>query len=100
MIYFNAGPQLLRYVVPRGSIAVDGVSLTVAAVERSRFSVSLVPHTAAETTLGRKQPGDMVNLETDLIGKYVEKLLQPYTPGREEMPEKITAAYLREKGFN
>ena len=72
-----AAPGLLRYVVEKGSIAIDGISLTVAAVEADRFSVSVIPHTAAVTLLGRKGPGDRVNLETDLIGKYVEKLLRP-----------------------
>ena len=73
----SAAPSLLRYIVEKGSIAIDGISLTVAAVEADRFFVSVIPHTAAVTVLGRKQPGDIVNLETDLIGKYVEKLLRP-----------------------
>ena len=70
-------PELLRYIVEKGSVAIDGISLTVASVEADRFSVSVIPHTAAVTLLGRKGPGDRVNLETDLIGKYVEKLLRP-----------------------
>ena len=73
----SAAPSLLRYIVEKGSIAIDGISLTVASVAADRFSVSVIPHTAAVTVLGRKQPGDIVNLETDLIGKYVEKLLRP-----------------------
>ena len=73
----SAPPALLRYIVEKGSIAIDGISLTVASVEADRFSVSVIPHTAAVTVLGRKRPGDMVNLETDIIGKYVEKLLRP-----------------------
>ena len=73
----SAPPALLRYVVEKGSITIDGVSLTVAAVEDERFSVSLIPHTAAITLLGRKGPGDVVNLETDILAKYVEKLLRP-----------------------
>ena len=68
-------PGLSRYVVEKGSITVDGVSLTVAAVDDSTFSVSLIPTTLALTTLGRKGAGDLVNLEVDVIGKYVEKLL-------------------------
>ena len=67
-------PELLRYVVARGSIAVDGVSLTVAAVEEGRFTVSLVPETLARTTLGSAAPGRLVNLEVDVLAKYVEKL--------------------------
>ena len=73
----EAGADLLRYIVEKGSITIDGVSLTVAAVEDDRFSVSLIPHTAAITLLGRKGPGDVVNLETDILAKYVEKLLRP-----------------------
>ncbi len=99
IIYFRAAPALLRYIIPRGSVAVDGVSLTVAAMEQSGFSVSLIPHTAAVTTLGLKQPGDIVNLETDLIGKYVERLLQPYQAGQARTEGKITAALLQENGF-
>ncbi|MEV4297410.1 riboflavin synthase [Microbispora rosea] len=66
--------NLARYVVEKGSIAVDGVSLTVAAVTEDSFSVSLIPTTLDLTTLGRKQPGEPVNLEVDVIAKYVEKL--------------------------
>ena len=68
-----AGPEVLRYVIPKGSIAIDGISLTVAEMDASGFSVSIIPHTARETTLLSKQPGDLVNLECDLVGKYVEK---------------------------
>ena len=70
-----APPQILRYVVEKGSVAVDGVSLTVAAVTGADFSVSVIPHTADATVLGRARAGDTVNLECDVIGKYVEKLL-------------------------
>jgi riboflavin synthase len=66
---------LARYVVEKGSITVDGVSLTVASVADDRFTVSLIPTTLALTTLGSKQPGDPVNLEVDVIAKYVERLL-------------------------
>ncbi|WP_214108184.1 riboflavin synthase [Acrocarpospora catenulata] len=67
--------DLSRYVVEKGSIAVDGVSLTVTAVDERSFAVSLIPATLALTTLGAKQPGDPVNLEVDVIAKYVEKLV-------------------------
>ena len=67
---------LRRYVVEKGSIGVDGVSLTVAAVDRDSFTVSLIPTTLQRTTLGRKQPGDPVNLEVDIVAKYVERLLE------------------------
>lgn len=99
IIFIQASPELLRYIIPKGSVAVDGVSLTVASVDRKGFSVSLIPHTAAVTTLGQKEPGAMVNIETDLIGKYVEKLLQPYRAGKAPAGEKITLAMLRENGF-
>ncbi len=72
-----AGPEVLRYVVEKGSVAIDGISLTVAAVTERDFSVSVIPHTAAQTVLGERVPGDLVNLEADMIGKYVEKLLAP-----------------------
>lgn len=93
----QAAPELLRYVVEKGSIAIDGISLTVASVEAAQFSVSLIPHTAAVTILGKKRPGDKVNLETDIIGKYVEKLFQR----REESPAGtgITLDFLAENGF-
>ena len=67
--------NLLRYIVEKGSIAIDGISLTVARITDHDFSVSIIPHTAAETTLSEKKSGDPVNLENDLVGKYVEKLL-------------------------
>jgi len=70
--------KLSRYVVEKGSIAVDGVSLTVNKLEKSRFYVNIIPHTAATTTLEMKKVGDGVNIETDILGKYVEKLLQSH----------------------
>ena len=70
-----ADPALLRYVVEKGSIAMDGVSLTVAGVEPAEFSVSLIPETLERTTLGSAEPGDPVNLEVDVLAKYVEKLV-------------------------
>ncbi|GAA3445755.1 riboflavin synthase [Planomonospora venezuelensis] len=73
--------ELNRYVVEKGSIAVDGVSLTVASVDAEAFSVSLIPTTLELTTLGAKRPGDPVNLETDVIAKHVEKLVGAYGPG-------------------
>ena len=68
-------PELLRYIVEKGSIAVDGVSLTVARSLADGFTVAVIPHTAEITTLGRKRPGDRVNLEVDVMAKYAEKLL-------------------------
>lgn len=93
----SASPELLRYVVEKGSIAIDGISLTVASAEADRFSVSLIPHTASVTILGKKGPGDPVNLETDIIGKYVEKLLRPREDTKPE--SRITLDFLAENGF-
>jgi riboflavin synthase len=74
-ITFDAPPELLRYVVEKGSIAVQGTSLTVAAVDGRGFAVALIPHTLTHTTLGELEPEDRVNLEADVLAKYVEKLL-------------------------
>ncbi len=74
-------PGLTRYVVEKGSITVDGCSLTVAAVEADRFGVAVIPHTAAVTTLGRARPGDRLNLEVDIMAKHAEKLLAAHLPG-------------------
>ena len=71
--------DLERYVVEKGSVAVDGVSLTVAGVGPGWFAVALVPHTLEVTTLGRRRPGDLVQLEVDVVAKYVERLVQPWT---------------------
>ena len=65
---------LSRYIVPKGSIALDGVSLTVVSADRSRFSVALIPHTQSETTLGELSVGESVNIEVDLMAKYLERL--------------------------
>lgn len=72
---FEAAPELLRYVVEKGSICVDGISLTVNRVSDTRFGVALIPHTVSETALADKAVGDAVNLEVDMIAKYVERLL-------------------------
>lgn len=73
-----APESVLRYLVPKGSITVDGVSLTVVDVLSDRFTVAVIPHTAAVTTLGHKAPGAPVNLEVDVLAKYTERLLGPY----------------------
>ena len=89
----KAPAALLRYIVEKGSIAIDGVSLTVAAVTDHDFAVSIIPHTGAQTILLDKKPGDTVNLECDIIGKYVEKLLTPQKSGG------LTMGFLLENGF-
>jgi riboflavin synthase len=73
-VWIDAPPDVLRYCVEKGSIAVDGVSLTIAALDDAGFAVALVPHTLAVTTLGRAQTGTAVNLEVDVLAKYVERL--------------------------
>jgi riboflavin synthase len=74
-IWIDAAPDLLRYCIEKGSVAVDGVSLTVAELDDAGFAVALIPHTLAETTIGALAPGDTVNLEVDVLAKYVERLL-------------------------
>ncbi|GIW70936.1 MAG: riboflavin synthase subunit alpha [Planctomycetota bacterium] len=79
----EAPPALLADMVPKGSVALDGVSLTLVEVEPPRFSVALIPHTLAVTTLGERQPGDPLNVETDLLAKWLRRLAAPYLePGR------------------
>ena len=84
---------LLKYILPKGSIAIDGISLTVTEVTQTGFSVSLIPHTMGETTMGFKKIGDKVNLETDMIGKYVERMLNYKESGT------LTKKSLLENGF-
>ena len=74
--WFDAPSEILRYVVEKGSIAVQGTSLTVAATDKAGFAVALIPHTLEMTTLGRLEPGARVNLEADVLAKYVEKLVE------------------------
>lgn len=92
-------PEVLRYIIEKGSIAVDGVSLTVALVEDRSFQVSIILHTGEETGLLRKRPGDSVNLECDMIGKYVEKLLGISSTKPSQESSRITQTYLKENGF-
>lgn len=74
-VKINASQDILKYIVLKGSVAIDGTSLTVAGLDDSTFSVSVIPHTASETILLQKNTGDIVNLENDIIGKYIERLL-------------------------
>lgn len=95
----EAPPQILRYIVEKGSIAIDGISLTVAKVTQTTFSVSTIPHTRSATTLGERRPGDLVNLENDIVGKYVEKFIcEKNTHGAiVDKNEKKTHGITREK---
>ena len=72
-------PELLRYCAEKGSITVDGVSLTVAALDEGGIEVALIPHTLAETTLSERRPGDLVNIEVDVLAKYAERLVRETT---------------------
>lgn len=83
ILRIDADPALMRYVVEKGSISVDGVSLTVAARDGTGLTIALIPHTIAATTLGAERLGSRVNLEVDLVAKYVEALVAPYQVPRE-----------------
>ncbi len=89
-----APSDVLHYIVEKGSIAIDGISLTVAKVTNTDFSVSIIPHTGSETTLLQKKPGDLLNLECDIVGKYIEKLC-----GAGKKKGGITAEFLAQHGF-
>jgi len=92
LIRLEASPRVMRYIVNKGFIAVDGVSLTVVTKNSGSFQVSIVDYTQKHTTLGSRQVGDMVNMEIDIIAKYVEQLSQTHNTG-------ITTDFLREHGF-
>ena len=98
-VRISASPAILELVVEKGSIAIDGISLTVAEVSDTDFSVSVIPHTAEETGLLKKRPGDPVNLETDIIGKYVKKLLGISDAGKGSAESTLTMEMLAELGY-
>ena len=102
-IYIRADKKILDLIVEKGSIAIDGISLTVAKIESTYFAVSIIPHTGESTTLLKKKSGDLVNLENDVIGKYVKKLLLSSKEKTNEEEKKkesiINESYLREHGF-
>lgn len=93
---FSAARDLMPFIVPKGSIAIDGVSLTVNEVAGETFTVNLIPHTGRITTLGRLKPGETVNLETDIIGKYVHRLMTLDKPRSEDG---LTLELLARHGF-
>jgi len=90
--------SLFRYVVAKGSVAIDGISLTVAKTDKSSLSVSLIPHTRHLTTLSSKKAGDKVNIETDMIARYIEKLIGSTTV-QHENTTKINVDFLKENGY-
>ncbi len=92
LVTISADSSIMKYIVYKGSVTLDGISLTVADVRNDRFTVSIIPHTAKETTLLHKNIGDKINIECDIVGKYIEK----FTSKGES---KITMDFLRENGF-
>ncbi len=101
-VKINASQDILKYIVLKGSVAIDGTSLTVAGLDDSTFSVSVIPHTASETILLQKSTGDIVNLENDIIGKYIERLLsfQNNNDYRDTCSSPaLTVDFLLENGF-
>lgn len=95
-VKISAESKIMRYIIEKGSVALDGISLTVATVSDKDFSVSIIPHTGDETTLLAKKPGDIINIECDMIGKYVEKFL--VTPEKSQKSN-ITSEFLMKNGF-
>lgn len=93
-ITVEADSDIMKYIIEKGSVTLDGVSLTVAKVTEKNFSVSIIPHTAEETILLSKKKGDKINIECDIIGKYIEKMLN-----LNKTQSKITKEFLFENGF-
>lgn len=99
VFHFRMPPEFLRYVVEKGSIAIDGISLTVNTIDDSGFSVAVIPHTLAQTTLIDRTPGETVNIETDMIGKYIERLIPRSAEDGEQTRSRIDIEYLAKNGF-
>jgi riboflavin synthase len=99
---FSTSPDIARYLVGKGSVAINGISLTVNDVQNTDFSVSVIPHTARVTTIGKRRIGDRVNIETDIIGKYVEKFFQTSSQAPEKEKEKsvLDEDFLKRHGFS
>lgn len=99
VITIEATEDVLRYIIPKGSISIDGISLTVVDTNPSSFKVSIIPHTMKETVLQHKNPGDVVNLECDMIGKYIERFILIRESRNSGKSTSITADFLAENGF-
>lgn len=97
LVTIRAPREIMRYLIKKGSVAIDGTSLTVVDLETEHFRVSLIPHTAHATVLGLKRVGATVNLEADIIGKYIEKLAGPKEEARQE--SRLNMSFLTEHGF-
>lgn len=89
--------DLTKYILPKGSITVDGTSLTIFGIQKNIFTISLIPHTAKETILGEKEEGDIVNIECDMLAKYVQKMLQ--NDDHEQKVNRISKDFLQQNGF-
>lgn len=98
LMRFSCSSDLMGFIIGKGSVAVDGISLTVASCDDNSFTVSVIPHTGKATTLLSKKTGDIVNIENDIIGKYVGRFVRRQEKSA-EAPCTITEAYLRERGF-
>jgi riboflavin synthase len=96
---FRAPTGLARYIAEKGSVCIDGVSLTVNAVDGAEFEVNIVPHTSQVTTLGERRPGDPVNLEVDLIARYLERLMSAGAGDTDRPESGITREFLRRNGY-
>lgn len=99
LMKISADSNIVGHIVEKGSVALDGISLTVASVDSGSFKVSLIPHTREVTNLGTKKPGDPINIENDIVGKYVERFMQLQNDGSNVKTSGITAAFLAENGF-
>lgn len=96
---FQTNPELIRYMVPKGSIALDGISLTLVDIKNDQFSVSIIPHTLKQTNLEQKRIGDAINVEVDMIGKFVEKSVRNILEQGKKEENNLTEAFLKENGF-
>ena len=95
----SAAKEIIGHLIPKGSVAVDGISLTVAGLEEGSFSAAIIPHTFNHTTLRGKSAGNRVNIELDVIGKYVARLLSAHRPADGGKPGRVTEGFLAEHGF-
>ena len=99
VVTIEAAEPLLRYMIIKGSVALDGISLTINHCDRSGFEVSIIPHTAKLTTIGLKNIGDLVNIETDMIGKYVERFITKMDDETNTGKTSIDMQFLAKSGF-
>jgi riboflavin synthase len=98
-LFFAAPEDLTPYIIEKGSIAINGISLTINGCQEALFDVNIVPHTARETTIGELKVGDQVNLETDLVGKYIEKMLKNWKLDKPSTESRINLAFLKKHGY-